>query len=177
MNSLTSENDANKKSEFVHNLEILRQIDFFSGMAPEPMKLFAFLCKRQNYKQGDLIFEQGHDDGMSYYVLSGKAELIWTNKNKEEILIRDYKEESFFGALSLLTPVPKQFSLKAKEDVTCIAFSRKACTKVIDQFPEVTLKIIKSVGAKILNSERKCLFEYETEGIEIIRKHLGISLI
>ncbi len=169
-------NDSSDKSEFVDNLNIFRNIDFFSGVSIEVMKLFAYLCQRQMYMKDDVIFNQDDDDGKAYYVLSGKTKLIFNSKGKD-LLIREFNNDNYFGILSLMTPMVKQFSLIATEDTTCVVMTRKAFSKVVDQFPETPLKIVKTIGQRVLQTERKILMEYETSKNEDIKKLLGISLI
>jgi len=176
MNSFTNTSNSDNKSEFVANLNIFRQTDFFSGVPLEVIKLFAFLCKRQSYKAGDFIFHQDDDDGCSYYILSGKAKLILTKEGKE-YFIREYEPESYFGALSLMTPMVKQFSLIATQDTTCMVMTRKTFSKVVDQFPDITLKITRSIGERVLQAERKCILEFESKGRDDLKNLLGISLI
>ena len=164
------------KSEFANNLSLFRQIEFFSQVSIEGMKLFALLCKRQVYKKGDYIFHQGDDDGCSFYILSGKANLMLA-KEGQDSFIREYKEEYYFGALSLMTPMVKQFSLIATEDTQCMVMNRDAFSKVIDQFPDIPLKIMKSIGQRVAQAEKKCIVEFESEQAVELTNLLGISLI
>ena len=176
MNSGINKNNSKEKSEFTENLNIFRQIDFFSGISIEGIKLCAFLCKRQSYKAGEFIFHQDDDDGCSYYILSGKAKLV-LNLEKKEHFIREYEVESYFGVLSLMAPMIKQFSLIATQDTTCMVMSREAFSKVADQFPDIPLKIARSVGQRVLQAERKCILEFESKGRDDLKNFLGISLI
>lgn len=176
MNSFMNMSESGDKSEFAANLKFFRQIEFFSGFPVEVMKLFAFLCKRQSYKPGDIIFHQDDDDQCSYYILSGKANLVFA-KNKTEHVIREHEAESYFGVLSLMTPMVKQFSLIATQDTTCIVMSRKAFSKVVDQFPEILMIIMRFIGQRVLQAERKCILEFESKGGENLKNLLGISLL
>ncbi|MCF6248328.1 MAG: Crp/Fnr family transcriptional regulator [Desulfobacula sp.] len=164
------------KSEFASNLNIFRQIDFFAGISMDVMKLFAFLCQRQTYKKGDTIFYQDDDDQCCYYIFSGKAKLILKADEKEHF-IRDYEAESYLGILSLMTSMNKQFSLIAQEDTTCLVMTREAFSKVVDQFPETPLKIVRTIGNRLLQAERKCILEYESSASDQLKNLMGISLI
>lgn len=176
MSSGTNKSDSEDKSEFVSNLNIFRQIDFFSGISIEGIKLFAFLCKRQSYKIDDYVFHQDDDDECSYYILSGKAKLVFVSEGKEHV-IREYEAENYFGMLSLMTPMVKQFSLIATQDTTCMVMARAAFSKVVDQFPDIPLKIARSIGQRVLHSEIKCIHAFESTGREDLKNLLGISLL
>jgi len=176
MNSRMDITDAESKSEFSANLNIFRQIEFFSGVSMDVIKLFAFLCKRQSYKPGDAIFLQDDDDQCAYYILSGAAKLV-LKKDGKEYMIREYGAENYIGVLCVMAPMVKQFSLVATADTTCIVMTRKAFSKVADQFPDTVLKIARVIGQRLANAERKCIMEFESEKREDIRNLLGISLI
>ena len=174
MDSPLNTNDAEDKSQFLSNLNVFRQIEFFSGVPIEVVKLFAFLSKRHSYKAGDVIFHQDNDDENSYYILSGKAKLV-VKKEGKEYVINEYNKESYFGVLSLMTAMPKLFSLVATEDTTCLVMSRNAFSKIVHQFPDLPLKIIGRIGQRVLQAEKKCLAELELN--DNVKFFLGISLI
>jgi len=176
MDSQMNTDDSGGQSEFAANLTVFRQIDFFSQISIEGMKLFALLCKRQVYKKGDYIFHQGDDDGCSFYILSGKAKLVLIKEAKEHF-IREYKKENYFGVLSLMTPMVKQFSLIAQEDTHCMVMNRDAFSKVVEQFPDIPLKIMKFIGQRVAQAEQKCIIEFESKQGEEFKHLLGISLI
>ena len=75
MNSST-ERQQPRSSEFQENLGILRQIQFFSGLPLEALKVFAYLCTRETFRAGDYLFHQDDNDGKAFYILSGEAELV-----------------------------------------------------------------------------------------------------
>lgn len=176
MNSPMNTSDSTDKSEFAANLNVFRQIEFFSGVSVEVMKLFAFLSQRQMYKTGDFIFHQDDDDQCSYYILSGKAKLVLKKEGKEHF-IREYQAESYFGVLSLMAPMVKQFSLIATEETSCIVMTRTAFSKVVDQFPDMPQHIARAIAQRVLRAERKCILEFESEEREDLKSLLGISLI
>lgn len=162
-------------SEFLSNLAILRQTHVFSSLPMEAVKLFAYLCTREWYKQGDYLFKAGEDDGCSYYILMGSADLILESDGKAD-LVRSYPKESFLGALSMLAPMPRQFSLRAANDLTAIVMTREKLSKVIEKFPELTLQIVKAVARKIDQSEKQGIEGFRKLGSGV-KDLLGTSLI
>ena len=73
--SLLEKNNTTPSSEFQENLELLRQIYFFSGLPLETLKVFAYLCSREKFKQDEYIFSQDEDDGRAFYIINGQAQL------------------------------------------------------------------------------------------------------
>ena len=69
--SLLEKNNTTPSSEFQENLELLRQIYFFSGLPLETLKVFAYLCTREKFKPDEYIFNQDEDDGQAFYIIKG----------------------------------------------------------------------------------------------------------
>ncbi|MBT8407150.1 MAG: cyclic nucleotide-binding domain-containing protein [Deltaproteobacteria bacterium] len=72
---------ASDTSEFQENLEILRQMDFFSALSLQALKVFAYLFTREMFKPGDYLFRQDDNDGTAFYILSGTAEVVRKDEN------------------------------------------------------------------------------------------------
>ncbi len=176
MNSLMNTDNPKDKSEFSDNLNIIRQIEFFSGLPMEVIKLFAFLCKRQSYKPGDYIFKQDDDDQCSYYILTGRVKLV-LEENDTEHLVREYGAENFFGVLSLMTPMIKPLSLIAAQDTACLVMTRKAFSKVVDQFPDIPLIVARAIGQRVFKADKRAIIEFESHKKEALKQFIGVSLI
>lgn len=176
MNLSTNKGETADSSEFVENLNLLRHTDFFSSAPIEVVKLFAFVCHRQTYESGETIFNQGEDDAASYYILTGKAKLL-LEKGGQTYDIHEYGAEDFLGAVSLMAPMVKPFSLVADEKVTCLVLTRDAFSKVVSQFPDIPLKFIAAIGKKLIKMEKKMIQAYTSPAGSDLRQILGISLI
>lgn len=175
MNSNMEKSDNGQFSEFQVNLKLLRQIDFFSGLPLDVLKVFAYLCTREKFKPGQYLFHQNDDDGRGFYIISGTTTLTYKNQNDEEI-VRTYESDSFFGSLSLLTSMPRLFSMKAATDVTTMVMTRQKVTKALAQFPELMPKIIKTIASRITMWERQFILDHD-EDHKLCKNHIGISLI
>ena len=112
MNSYTEKNEACQTCEFDDNLRILRETRFFSGLSLEALKVLAYLCTRETFKQDDYLFAQDDDDGRALYFVSGKAKLTHRH-DSGEMDIRDFEKGDFLGGLVLMGHMRRLFSLKA----------------------------------------------------------------
>ncbi len=175
MNSNSENNKEISSCEFQDNLNILRQIDFFSTLPLELNKILAYLCTRDKYKEGEYLFHEKDDDGQAYYIIGGTARLLYIEAGKEK-MIRDYESGAFFGRLSLLGNMPRLFSMKALTEVTCLTLTRDKFTKALNQFPEQMPKIIKAVADSIQGWEKRFL-KYGSKNCEACMHNIGVSLV
>jgi CRP-like cAMP-binding protein len=175
--SLSSEkNEAGRSCEFHDNISILRQIPFFSALPLEVVKIFAYLCSREVFKQGQSLFRQDEDDGRGYYIISGQAELLRTDNGQERVM-GTYAEGSFFGSLALLSPMPRLYSLRViTSTLVCLTMHRTKFLKAVEQFPEIMPKVIRAVVDRI-NMWEKQLYSEPLQKEKPCRQQIGISLI
>lgn len=174
MNS-SEKNRNGPSSELEENLEILRGIYFFSGLPLETLKIFAYLCTRVKFKQGEYIFRQNEDDGRAFYIISGKAILERTD-NSTAKEIRDCNTGEFLGGLALLGETRRLFSLKAVQDTICLVLNREKFSKAIEQFPDTMPRIFKAVAKNIDAWEERFLADRADMCGECM-VNLGVSLI
>jgi CRP/FNR family transcriptional regulator, cyclic AMP receptor protein len=168
-------NDSTSTCEFQKNLNILREIFFFSALPIDTLKVLAYLCTREIYKPGDFLFTQEDDDGQAFYLIEGESVLIRTENGREKI-IRNYAAGDFTGALTLLGNMSRLFSLKAISTVTALVLSREKFVHAMDQYPEHFPNIFRAIVEKIHQWEAHLLSE-RSEGCDICKQTVGLSLI
>ena len=173
--SLSENNSSTTTSEFEDNLTVLRQTYFFSGLPLETLKIFAYLCTREKFKDGEYIFQQNEDDGQAFYVLQGKARLE-RRDNGETAELRECESGDFIGGLALLGDRPRLFFLKALTDTTCLVLNREKFTKTMEQFPDLMPKLIKAVIQRIDTWEERFLLHRSDQSDECML-NLGVSLL
>ena len=174
MNSYQEKNDLMERSEFQENLIILREINFFSEFPLEVLKVFAYLCTREIYQEGDTIFSEYDDDGRAYCIVSGEAGLNRTHDDKE-VYIRTCGENSFFGAFTLASMINRLFSLKALTDTCCLVLTRENFQKIVDQFPDSRQCIVKGLAENIVAWEER--FLKENIDCDSCKSNMGVSII
>ena len=174
MNSL-EKNNLTPSSEFQENLEILRQTYFFSSLPLETLKIFAYLCTREKFRQGEHIFRQDEDDGQAFYIIEGQARLERTD-NGTTTEIRDLKTGEFLGGLTLLGETRRLFSLKSVTDTTCLVLNRNKFLKTMEQFPNLLVKICNALAQSINTWEDRFLADREDQCGECMSR-LGVTLI
>ncbi len=174
MNS-SEKNRTGPSSELEENLEILRQTYFFSGLPLETLKVFAYLCTRVKFKEGEYIFLQNEDDGRAFYIISGKARLERAD-NSTAKEIRDCNAGEFMGGLTLLGEVRRLFSMKALQDTVCLILEREKFSKAIEQFPNIMPRIFKAVAKNVDAWEERFLADRADMCGECM-VNLGVSLI
>ncbi|MGB3211439.1 MAG: cyclic nucleotide-binding domain-containing protein [Desulforhopalus sp.] len=152
MSSYTADN--NQVPEMQQNLEMLKEMPFFSYFPAKAMKLLAFLAERAQVSSGDVLYEEGDDHGIAYLILSGHLTLV-RQSGDETVIVQEYFEGDLLGILSLLGAMPALFTLRAASPTTVLTISRKQFSKILEQFPETTNLSLKALLKELHQWERK----------------------
>ncbi|WP_291328848.1 Crp/Fnr family transcriptional regulator [Desulfovibrio sp. UCD-KL4C] len=160
-------------SEYQENLEIIREVAYFSGLELEAQKLLAYLCVRENFAQGTTVFNTGDIDKSAYFIIKGQMEAFLENV---ESPVQTFKENDFVGALTLIGESKRLFTLKAVTDTVCIRLTQDKFEKARGQYPEINNKFLKAAVDKISNREERFLSKYDIN-CEGCKSAIGLTLI
>ena len=161
--------------ELDQNLELLRQTYLFSVVPLEALKVFAYLCNRETFKEGDYLFRQEEDDGQAFYIISGRAVL----DREEGGLVREIRQchaGEFLGGLSLMGSMQRLFSLKAASDTNCLILTREKFSRTLSQFQDLMPILFKALVRGIDGWEKEFLSGRGDQCGECLQ-HLGVSLL
>ena len=169
MNS-SEKNDSGISSELQENINLLRQLDFFSSLRLEALKVIAYLCSRESFEPGDELISQDEDSGRAFYILSGCVTLERAGDRGQQTF-REYGAESFLGGLSLLAEMHSLFTVRATASTRCLVLKRERFGRVVEQFPDLMPKILKAMVVRVRDWEKE--FITAEAGMD----RLGVSMI
>jgi CRP/FNR family transcriptional regulator, cyclic AMP receptor protein len=161
-------------SEYQANLEILMQLPLFAGLPIEPLKVLAYLCKRETYKPGEIIFHEHEVDPHAYHIVEGTGTL--SRETGEEAEYTEFGEREFIGSMSLFCDMKRLFTLRAKTKVICLTLSRDKFQKVVERFPEITSKMVEAILMGVHEWEERFIREH-IPACDLCRKWIGVTLV
>ena len=157
MSSFTEKNDY--VPEMQQNIELLKEIPFFSTLPVKVLKLIALVAVRGSFSPGDLLYEAGDDPDRAYLVLEGCLVLTTQGEKGEKTVIKRFAEGDFFGSLSLFGCLPALFDLTTEKKTTVLTIDRTQFLKILTQFPEIQASSLKVIFKEIHRWERTNLSE------------------
>jgi CRP-like cAMP-binding protein len=175
MNSWPEEiNESCDTCEFTENLNLLRQVDFFSALPTEALKLATYLSAREHFQAGEVLFREGDDDGRAMYVVSGLLQAYREVDGKETALF-SLEPGDLLGRLSLLGGIQRLFTLYVETDAVCLILSREKFARVLTLHPEAYPKLVRVIVENVTAWEKRLI--KNTSGVTECRHNLGVSLI
>jgi CRP-like cAMP-binding protein len=161
-------------SEYQTNLELLFGLPIFAGLPIEAMKLFTFLCSRESFKPGEVIFHQHEIDPHAYFILEGRVRVIL--EGDLEAVVCEFGPGDFIGGLSLFWEARRLFTLRAESRVVCLMLSREKFQKILEQFPSAGSVIFQNIAKRIYYWEQGFLSQYACK-FPICLTGLGVTLM
>jgi CRP/FNR family transcriptional regulator, cyclic AMP receptor protein len=161
-------------SEYQANLEMLMHVPIFAGLPLEPLKVLAYLCKREIFKPGEAVFHQHEIDANAYCIIEGKAVLVL--ENDEEQKLSRFVESDFIGGLSMFYDMKRLFTLKAETRLVCLTLSREKFQKTLEQFPEILGRVFEGIVKSIYQWESRFVGEHALKCSDC-RQNIGVTLV
>ncbi len=110
-------------------------------------KEFAYLERTfevKEYKDGDVVIEEGTPGKEMYYITEGKAKII-TEKVGEELLLAELEEGSFFGEINLFSDIQRTATVKASGGLQVYIITREWFLNLINKKPKIAANILRAI--------------------------------
>src|SRR5215468_841995 len=129
--------------------QILRQTPLFSGLSDAEMAALAVHVTRQRFDRGELLFNEGDRCEGLYLVANGKIRIFKLSPTGREQILAVEGPGSSFAELPVFDGGNYPAAASALEDSQVLFISRKDFQNFCREHPEVALKVIAIVGARL----------------------------
>ena len=126
----------------------MQQTPIFAGIDPKRLRLLAFMSESLTYRAGELLFDQGDEGDSAFVVIDGSASvLINIGGEKKEVAVIGSKQ--IFGEMAVLCDIPRTAAIGAKSDLEVLRIDREAFLKLLQEFPEVSLQVMRFLATRL----------------------------
>lgn len=129
-------------------VEMLRRIPFFAGVAPAKLKLLAFTSDRVSYKANQCLFRQGDIADAAYVILSGNADILVDTPNGS-IKIAEAQHDSIVGEIGILCDVSRTATVTASTSLEALRISKDHFLKILTDYPEMAIEIMRVLASRL----------------------------
>lgn len=129
-------------------VETMMETPIFAGIDPKRLRLLAFMSESLTYRAGELLFDQGDEGDSAFVTLSGSASvLITVDGERQEVAVIGPKQ--VFGEMAVLCDIPRTAAIGAKTDLEVLRIDRDAFLKLLAEFPEVSLQVMRFLAMRL----------------------------
>lgn len=123
----------------------------FAGVDPKRLRLLAFMSESLTYREGEMIFDQGEDGDSAFVVIEGAA-TVTVEINGEKVDVAEIGPKQIFGEMAVLCDMPRTAAISAKNDLSVLRIERDPFLKLLREFPEVSLKVMRFLARRLENT-------------------------
>ena len=132
-------------------VEAMVMTPIFAGVDPKRLRLLAFMSESLTYRAGEMIFDQGEDGDSAFVVIDGSA-TVTVDINGEKVDVAEIGAKQIFGEMAVLCDVPRTAAISAKSDLSVLRIERDPFLKLLREFPEVSLKVMRFLALRLENT-------------------------
>ena len=129
-------------------VNILRQVPLFAGVAPAKLKLLAFASDRVSYRPGEVVFKQGDPGDAAYVVLEGKADIL-AEANGGLIKVAEVSGYQIVGEIANLCDVSRTATVKASSTLEALRIRKDDFLTLLADYPDVMFEILRSLAQRL----------------------------
>jgi CRP-like cAMP-binding protein len=127
-------------------VELLTQVDFFSGLDPRTRALVAAAVRPRRYQRGQVLFLEGDAGDALYLLSSGAVQIFRTSAGGERALLSVVRPPAVLGEVALLDGAPRSASAEALEDTTALALTRRDFLELFRREPALLDAVLTALG-------------------------------
>jgi len=117
-------------------IEILKQIPFFSELSEEDLMAIAEKVQMQYFGADQLVFEQGDYGEEMYIIKRGKVQVL-----RDEAVIAELTEPSFFGEMALVSEEPRNATVKVMVEAETLMLKKEDFRELLQTKPSIAAKV------------------------------------
>jgi CRP-like cAMP-binding protein len=129
-------------------VQTLRQVPLFSGVAPAKLKLLAFASDRASYRPGEILFRQGDPGDAAYVILEGRAEILADGPGGL-IKIAELSDNAIVGEIAILCDVSRTATVRAATSLEALRIRKDVFLKLLADYPDMMFEILKSLANRL----------------------------
>ena len=152
---------------------ILEKVPIFAGLAPEEIAFLAARAVPRKFKAGELIFSEGEPCTGLWVVESGSIRIFKSSASGREQVLGIERAGGSVAELPVFDGGAYPASTTAVEDATLLFVSKKDFQALCLEHPEVALKVLRVVGARL----RRLVAIIEELSFTTVRHRLAAQLV
>lgn len=129
-------------------VELLRRVPLFAGVAPAKLKLLAFTSDRVSFGAGEILFKQGDIGDAAYVILSGNADVI-VDSPSGPITVANVEPNSLVGEIAILCDVTRTATIKASGQLETLRIKKDHFLRLLAEFPEMAVEIMRVLADRL----------------------------
>jgi len=132
----------------------LRHVPLFELLDDDEAHVLAAQVAIKHFLPRQRIFKAGDPAEHGYVVMSGKARVVTTDDEQQEVVVDEPTHGDFFGFASMLQQTPHQTTAMAMEETVCLEVGRDDIADLVARKPHAGMDML-TVQARQFHASQK----------------------
>jgi len=156
--------------------ELIRDAKFFGGLSEAACQKLAALSRRRTIEKRELLFMEGSEGKAVYLLTSGSLQLVKTNMDGKETVIKTVKEGELFAEVILFEKPRYPVTAIARTNIEVIELPRAGFLNLLDErdfrndFMAMLMAKQRYLAERI---QQLTSMDVEARFVEFLREHYG----
>lgn len=124
----------------METVERLKEMALFDDMSEAQLSQWAQRFRRERYKSGNVVFDEG-DRAMAFYVIDQGQVRVFTGTGDGEVPVAYFYEGDYFGETGLLTGQPRNATVQMLVDTDLLVLDKPEFDQLLEAFPSIREKL------------------------------------
>lgn len=154
-------------------IALLSRVDLFSELSRNELAGLASVAIPRKYDAGTRVFREGDRGDVCHMVRSGRARVVRQHHAGREITLANLGPGDIFGELAMLDGEIRSATVEAVTDVETLALVASDMRRLLDQNPEVSVKLLKAVVRRLRQANERI----STQSFQTVSGRVAKSLL
>ncbi|MDQ0352121.1 CRP/FNR family transcriptional regulator [Alkalibacillus filiformis] len=132
------------------SVNFFKQFPIFQDLSPEELEEVGKIAHHRKFKKGDIIFREGARRESVYFVIHGLIKVYKVSVDGKEQVINLIHSDEMFPHVGFFDQTPYPATAITLTDVNVIAVPIEAFENLLLQKPQISIKVMRVMGKKIL---------------------------
>ncbi len=133
--------------------EILNKVPIFAGLDRKHLKRLSNLMVPRTYKSGETIVKEKDQPAGFFVVASGQVEVVRGAAGDKPQVLATLGPGEFFGEMALFEAQARSATVRALEDMECLAMTRWDFRAELTEHAEMAVAVLETVVRRLRETE------------------------
>ena len=134
--------------------DFLAKVSIFSHMKKADLQRIADLARYQNFREGEVIINEGDNDNRLFIVIRGQVDAVKSLGEKKEIRLGTFGPHCYFGEMALVDDLNRSVSVIAKEDTQVLSLEQWNLHQEIGKSPGIAIELLRMLSLRVRANEK-----------------------
>jgi CRP/FNR family transcriptional regulator len=146
---------SNEESEGQSKVWYLKKVNIFAGLSEDEMERVDRSTRMESVPKGSYLFLPEDPADRLYFIKKGRVKISKISDDGKEVTLAILEEGEVFGEMALVEEGPRKTVAEAVEDTAICTMSKENFETLIQQKPELSIKITKLMGIRRMEIESR----------------------